>query len=101
MICVSCTYGDNRIGPASEARGPKGGGRQQRLFVGVHRPSTGTYTSPDATTYSLEATNGSVVLIVGTDGSVNLSVDTTGGTDGTVVITSGGGYIAAEGGETC
>ena len=42
-------------------------------------PSTGTYTSPDATTYSLEATNGSVVLIVGTDGSVDLAVATTGG----------------------
>ena len=62
-------------------------------------PSTGTYTDPDATTYSLEATNGSVVLIVGTDGSVDLAVATTGGTDGTVVITSGGsGYIACEGG---
>ena len=62
-------------------------------------PSTGTYTDPDATTYSLEATNGSVVLIVGTDGSVDLAVATTAGTGGTVVITSGGsGYIAADGG---
>ena len=62
-------------------------------------PSTGTFTNPDATTYSLEATNGSVVLIVGSDGSVDLAVATTGGSGGTVVIESGGsGYIAEEGG---
>ena len=49
-------------------------------------PTTGTFTNPNATTYSLEAANGSVVLIVGTDGSVDLAVATTGGVDGTVVI---------------
>jgi uncharacterized lipoprotein YajG len=58
-------------------------------------PSTGTFTSPDQTTYSLQAANGSVVLIVGTDGSVDLAVATTGGSDGNVVIDSdGSGYIA-------
>jgi hypothetical protein len=61
-------------------------------------PSTGTFTNPGATTYSLQATNGSVVLIVGSDGSVYLGVATSGGADGTVVIEpDGSGYIAEEG----
>ena len=65
-------------------------------------PSTGTFTNPDGTTYSLQAANGSVVLIVGTDGSVYLGVATSGGSDDTVVIdSSGGGYIAdSAGGST-
>jgi hypothetical protein len=60
--------------------------------------ATGTYTDPNATTYSLQASNGSVVLIVGSDGSVYLGVATSGGSDGTVVIDSdGSGYIASDG----
>jgi hypothetical protein len=65
-------------------------------------PVTGTFTNPNATTYSLQASNGSVVLIVGSDGSVYLAVATSGGSDGSVVIDSGGsGYIAdSSGGST-
>jgi hypothetical protein len=61
-------------------------------------PSSGTYTNPNSTTYSLDAPGGSVVLIVGSDGSVYLAVATSGGTDGTVVIDSGGSGFIAEGG---
>jgi hypothetical protein len=61
-------------------------------------PSTGTFTNLDATTYSLQAANGSVVLIVGSDGSVYLGVATSGGVDGTVVIESDGSGYIAEGG---
>jgi hypothetical protein len=61
--------------------------------------ATGTYTEPGGTAYSLQASNGSVVLIVGSDGSVYLGVATSGGFDGTVVIDSdGSGYVASDGG---
>ena len=54
MICVSCTYGDNRIGPASDRGAEEGGAPIQGLAAYLNdNPSDGPLRRPELESPSL------------------------------------------------